>query len=145
MRYLIIENNVIINIPQASEEYALAQGWVIAPEGVGIGWMRSGPDGPWHPGAAPVDVPDQILRWQAVRALRLHADPNAAQRSCLDTVNALASGIDDESLRADLEDALQSVIYWRRTSPTLAMIAEAVGWPSEFVDSLFVAAAEYDL
>ena len=90
-------------------------------------------------------VPDQVLRWQAVRALRLHADPNAPERSCLDTVNALRDAITDELMRADLDDALQHVMTWRRESPTLMMMATAAGWSAEFVDQLFIAAAGYDL
>ena len=90
-------------------------------------------------------VPESVLRWQAVRALRLHTDPNAPQRTCLETVQALRDGIPDANMRADLDDALMHVVSWRRTSPTLAAMASAAGWTPEFVDGLFVAAESYDL
>ena len=36
--YAIIENNVVVNNVVADEDYAAEQGWVLLPEGVGIGW-----------------------------------------------------------------------------------------------------------
>ena len=93
--------------------------------------------------AAP-EVPESVLRWQAVRALRLHADPHAPERSCLATVQALRDAA-PELLRADIDDALQAVLTWRRQSPTLQQIALAADWSHEFVDQLFVAAGRYDL
>ena len=93
--------------------------------------------------AAP-EVPESVLRWQAVRALRLHADPHAPERSCLATVQALRDAA-PELQRADIDDALQNVLTWRRQSPTLQQIAQAAGWAPEFVDTLFIAAGGYDL
>ena len=146
MRCLVVESNIVTNIAEASAAYAQSQGWEPAPDGVEIGWTRTAIDQPWQPPALQVmPVPDQVLRWQAVRALRLHADPNAPERSCLDTVNALRDAITDELMRADLDDALQHVMTWRRASPTLAMMATAAGWSAEFVDQLFIDAEGYDL
>lgn len=93
--------------------------------------------------AAP-EVPESVLRWQAVRALRLHADPHAPERTCLATVHALRDAA-PELLRADIDDALQAVLTWRRQSPTLLQIAQGADWSPEFVDSLFIAAGGYDL
>lgn len=93
--------------------------------------------------AAP-EVPESVLRWQAVRALRLHSDPNDPGQSCLATVHALRDAA-PELQRADIDDALQNVLTWRRQSPTLQQIAEAAQWPPEFVDELFIAAGGYDL
>ena len=90
-------------------------------------------------------VPEAVMRGQAVRALRLHPDPNVPERTCLETVQALRDGIPDANMRADLDDALTHVVSWRRTSPTLAAMASAAGWTPEFVDGLFVAAESYDL
>jgi hypothetical protein len=36
--YAIIENNLVINSVVADADYATKQGWVLMPEGVGIGW-----------------------------------------------------------------------------------------------------------
>lgn len=147
MRHLIIENNVVVNVVQATADYAQGKGWEPAEDGVDIGWARTGLGKPWAAGTLPTanTVPEQILRWQAVRALRLHEDPSAPGTSCLDVVHAIASGIEDDNLRADVDDALQSVIYWRRNSPTLEMMARGAGWSEEFVDQLFIAAQEFDL
>ena len=144
MQYAIIENETISNIAEA--DAPLAPNWEPLPEGAARGWTRTAPGQPWQPPAPPpIEVPAEVLRWQAVRALRLHADPNAPERSCLDTVNALRDAITDELMRADVDDALLHVMTWRRASPTLAMMATAAGWSAGFVDQLFIAAAGYDL
>lgn len=148
MQYAIIENNVIDNIAESDEP--LAPNWEPLPEGTARGWSRTALGQPWIPPALPFPaVPAEVLRWQAVRALRLHDDPNAPQnapgRSCLDTINALRDAIPDENLRADVDDALLHVMTWRRASPTLAMMATSAGWSDAFVDQLFIAAAGYDL
>lgn len=59
MRYLIVDNHVIVNIVAASKDYAQSKGWPQAPDGVGIGWSRSGPSEAWQPGEplAPVEYP----------------------------------------------------------------------------------------
>ena len=36
--YAIIENDLVVNNVIADENYAAEQGWVLMPEGVGIGW-----------------------------------------------------------------------------------------------------------
>lgn len=36
--YAIIENNLVVNSVVADEDYATEQGWVLLPEGAGIGW-----------------------------------------------------------------------------------------------------------
>lgn len=50
MRYLIIDNNVIVNIVAATPDYAQSKGWPEAPDAVAIGWSRSGPSEAWKPG-----------------------------------------------------------------------------------------------
>lgn len=90
-------------------------------------------------------VPAEVMRWQAVRALRLTSDPNAPERSCLQTVQALRDAMEPGELRDDVDDALGAVINWRRASPTLCAMAAAAGWPDDFVDSLFISAAGYEL
>ena len=37
--YAVIENNLVINNVVSEPEYAAEQGWVLIPEGVGIGWL----------------------------------------------------------------------------------------------------------
>lgn len=36
--YAIIENDTVINTAVAEADYAAEQGWVLLPEGAGIGW-----------------------------------------------------------------------------------------------------------
>lgn len=36
--YAIIENNLVVNSVVADETYAIEQGWILLPEGAGIGW-----------------------------------------------------------------------------------------------------------
>lgn len=54
------------------------------------GYWTTGPElvtveVPQEPETVP-RVPAEVMRWQAVRALRLTADPNAPERSCLQAV-----------------------------------------------------------
>ncbi len=37
-KYAVIENTKVTNVAVADENYAKEQGWVLMPEGVGIGW-----------------------------------------------------------------------------------------------------------
>lgn len=130
------------NTSQTTQPGALRANWS------GFAWVSRPYELPAVEEHSP-EVPTEVLRWQAVRALRLHDDPNAPQnapgRSCLDTINAMRDAIPDENLRADVDDALLHVMTWRRASPTLAMMAASAGWSDAFVDQLFIAAAGYDL
>jgi hypothetical protein len=36
--YAIIENGLVVNAAEAEADYAAEQGWVLLPEGAGIGW-----------------------------------------------------------------------------------------------------------
>lgn len=38
MAYAIIENDIVINVVEAEEEFALANGWIELTDGAGIGW-----------------------------------------------------------------------------------------------------------
>ena len=38
MSYAIIKNALVINSVEADADYAAEQGWVLLPEGAGIGW-----------------------------------------------------------------------------------------------------------
>lgn len=147
MQYAIIENDMIVNIAEADEP--LAENWEPLPEGVGRGWVRSGPGQPWQlpalPEPAQEPVPEEVPRWQCIRALRLTADPNAPERTCLETVQMLRDAMDPGEMRDDVDDALNNVLNWRRASPTLAAMAAFAGWSAEFVDQLFRAAFSYEL
>ena len=36
--YAIIENGLVVNSAEAEADYAAEQGWILLPEGAGIGW-----------------------------------------------------------------------------------------------------------
>lgn len=38
MNYAVINDNVVVNIVISDDEYAKSQGWVLLPDGIGIGW-----------------------------------------------------------------------------------------------------------
>ena len=40
--YCIIENNLVVNVVTADDDFAQSQGWILCPEGVGIGWGYDG-------------------------------------------------------------------------------------------------------
>ena len=145
MKYAIVEDDVIVNTVEAVAP--LASNWLPMPDGAAKGWVK-GSKGNWVAPAVPepeVTVPETILRWQAVRALRLTSDPKSPGKTCLETVEMLGEAIESLYVRADLQNALYNVLTWRRNSPTLDLIAGAAGWDSAFVDSMFMTAQTYDL
>ncbi len=36
--YAVIENDLVVNSVVANDDYAAEQGWILLPDGVGIGW-----------------------------------------------------------------------------------------------------------
>ena len=40
--YAIVENGVVANVALADDGYAAERGWVLCPDGVGIGWDYAG-------------------------------------------------------------------------------------------------------
>jgi hypothetical protein len=63
-RYAVIENGKVVNIAVATPEFADEQGWVICPDGVGIGWSFDGFDEPLPP---PPDTEGEAARVRAQR------------------------------------------------------------------------------
>ena len=39
MKYAIVENNKVINVVIADEEYANQQGWIVCPNAIEIDWL----------------------------------------------------------------------------------------------------------
>lgn len=140
MRYLIIDNNVIVNIVEADSDYALGKGWEAAPEGVGIGWSRSAPGQPWVQGpdtvpAAP--VPESVTRAQGKAAL--------INAGLWPAVLAYVESIEDPMQQALAEVALNDTLEWRRDSPFLSACAAGMGLTSEQLDELFIDAKQITL
>ena len=63
-RYAIIENAKVVNIAVATPEFADSQGWVICPDGVGVGWSFDGSGEPLPP---PPDTEGEAARVRAQR------------------------------------------------------------------------------
>jgi hypothetical protein len=59
----VMENDVVVNSVIAETNYAAQQGWVLLPEGVGIGWARKA--GVW-------DNPNKPTFEQKATGVRVH-------------------------------------------------------------------------
>lgn len=70
--YAIIENNVVVNIAVAEEDFAAERGWVFLPFGVGIDWLYDGSTFSAPLGTVPTQQEQSDLRAAAYRA---EADP----------------------------------------------------------------------
>lgn len=86
----------------------------------------------------PPAAPASISRMQAQLELHATASPTNPGKTLLDDVNAAVAGASDPTIG----------IYWNtatafeRQHPKLLAMAQAMGWSSDFVDQLFIAAAE---
>lgn len=85
MRYAVIENQVVVNIAAASEEFAVSQGWVAAPENVNPGWTFDGQN--FAPPAPPTKTPEQIQQ-EVVEATQARLDAFARTRGYDDIKSA---------------------------------------------------------
>lgn len=59
-----------------------------------------------------------------------------------DKVLALRAELNDPKLEIAMEAALYDVLNWERQSPTVNMVASAIGLSSEEVDELFINASK---
>jgi hypothetical protein len=65
--YCIIENNLVVNVTTANDDFAQSQGWILCPEGVGIGWGYDGTT--FTPPANP--TPEEIQQQNKQQATQL--------------------------------------------------------------------------
>lgn len=70
--YAIIENGVVTNIAVAEEDFALEQGWLFLPFGVGIGWLY---DGSTFSAPLPYVPPKEVQSAARAEAYSKEADP----------------------------------------------------------------------
>ena len=132
MRYAIIENKVVANIVLADAEYAQSQGWIAAPDNVGIGWGYV--DGEFvEPAPQPLPVPSQITMRQARLELL-----NVGKLDDVDT--ALASIPDEQQRRAAQIEWEYSAIV-ERNAPLVQSLTPALGFTEAEMDDLFRRAA----
>ena len=89
--YAVIENNLVVNIVISEHEYAAGQGWVLASEGVGIGWSYI--DGNFINENIPViDVKDKIKA--DIAALEATITPRRTREAILGTDNGWLADIE---------------------------------------------------
>jgi hypothetical protein len=144
-RYGIIENGVVVNTTVAELEFAVSQGWVPIPDGVGPGWLYDGTtfSPPPEPPPAPVPVPASITRRQC--ALQLLAMQMATPQEALDMtksaeVPAAVAQVfsqmpDDQRILAQIDFAAAN---YYRDNQLLTMM----GLTDEEIDQFFIAAAQ---
>lgn len=129
MRRAIIENDVIVNIVEASDGFSVG---IECPAGAGIGWVRV--DGVWGPPApTPTAVPSAVTMRQARLALLgagLLDDVDAA-------INALPSP-QKEAARIEWEYS-QEV---QRHNGFVSVLAPMLGMTAAQTDNLFIGAAQ---
>lgn len=85
-------------------------------------------------------VPYEIARWQAKMTLLSAVDKDGVK--LWDKVLALRAQLQDPKLEIAMEAALYDVLNWQRNSPTVIMVAEAIGLSSKEVDELFINASK---
>jgi len=130
MKYAIIENGIVANVAEAEADFAAEQGWIELTGGAGIGWTYEG--GAFiAPPAQPVPVPETVSRFQARAAL--------LQIGKLADAEAVVAQAD-----AITQLAWSEAIEWKRSSPALNGLAEAIGLTQPEIDDLFRAAAEIE-
>ena len=130
MGYCIIENGVIVNIVEASAEFAAQNGWV-ENRGWGIGWVSDGQGG-FAPAPAPSpSVPSAVTMRQARLAL--------LGAGLLDDVDAAINGLPSpqkEAARIEWEYS-QEV---QRHNGFVSVLAPLLGLSEEQADALFIQA-----
>lgn len=127
--YCIVENDVIVNIVEASAEYAASQGWFVN-QGWGIGWVRSGGVfAPPEPQAPPEQTPHSCTRRQGLLALLSFGVKRA-------DIEAQIEAIEDEIER---EEAWIEYLAndWELTNPRLQQMWTALGGQSAQLVDLF--------
>lgn len=129
MSHCIIENDLIVNIVEATAEYAASQGW-IANEGWCIGWVRSGDTFVAPEPQAPTDpAPTQCTRRQGLLALLSYG----IKRS---DIEARIAAIEDELEREEAQIEYDAN-DWERANPRLQQMWASLGGAPEQLDDLF--------
>lgn len=131
MRAAIIENGVVVNVAEASEQFAQAKGW-IASNSAETGDLWDG-DVFTKPAPAPTPVPSAVTMRQARRALL-----EAEKLATVDALIAGMAGTAGDTARIDWEFSSEV----RRDWPLVAALAPALSLTEEAIDALFIRAAQ---
>lgn len=125
-RYAIIEGGVAVNIVEAEEAFASAQGWVSAGSG-GIGDLYANGTFTKPPSPPPV-IPQVVSRAQFILAL--------LQLDLLDEVEA-AIALADRATQINYKERLE----FERSYPLIATMAAVMGKTDAEIDALFILAS----
>lgn len=129
MRYALVQNGVVQNVIKATPEIAAQWGAIECPEHVGPGWLYDGQV--WSEAAAVVVAQTEVESHKA----RIELIVRGEWAQILAIVDAMP-----EPQRSIATEALYGPHY-KRTSPMLAILADAMGWSAADVDERFAAAA----
>lgn len=129
MRRAIIENDVIVNIVEASNGFSVG---IECPAGAGIGWVRV--DGVWGPPVPPApEVPKSVTMRQARLAL--------LGVGLLDDVEVAIAALQSpqkEAARIEWEYSHEV----QRHNGFVSVLAPMLGMTAEQTDDLFIGAAQ---
>ena len=131
MQYVIVENNIIVNVAEA--DAPLADNWEPLQVGAGIGWARTEPGMPFEaPAPAPSPVPPSVTMRQARLAL-LGAGLLASVDAAIDSLPSPQK----EAARIEWEYTTEV----QRSSGLVPMMGVALGLDDAALDTLFIEAA----
>jgi hypothetical protein len=129
--YCIVENDVIVNIVEASSEYAASQGW-IANQGWGIGWVSNGGGGFVAPEpSATAFVARTCTPAQGLVALF------AVKGITEDDVHAGIASIPDPVERYTAQIGFKRATVWEEDSPTMQLVQALLALSAQGMRELF--------
>ena len=131
MSYGILENDVIVNVVEASAEFAEEQGWIELPQNATIGWTYSA--GTFEPPATQPQEPffPTLTRKQLRNGL-LSIGVTSAEVEA--QIAAIPDPLEREAAMIDWQDT-QS---YQRDYPMITQIGAALGLPEDQIDALWL-------
>jgi hypothetical protein len=131
MKYAILNGALVVNVAEATPEFAQEQGWIEAPSGVGVGWIYS--DGDWIAPPPPPPPPIEPITMRQARLELLNIGK-------LDDVDAALAAIPDEQQRKAAQIEWEYATIIERNAPLVISLTPALGLTETEMDDLFKAA-----
>lgn len=131
MSYFVMDGDLVVNVAVAAPDFAAAQGWLPAVDGVGIGWRVQG--GGWQPPASPAPPVPAVVSMRQARLALLAA-------GLLDDVTSAIAAIPDAIARQAAQIEWDYAHEVHRTSPFVQQLGAALGLDDAALDALFVQA-----
>lgn len=140
MDYLIIKSGVVTNIVVADDEFAAQQGWLPAPDGVGIGWRqeRTGAFSP--PPEAPPSLSEMRASMRRLSRMEFKLMLRGLGHTEQQVTEAFAA-IADPELRYLVDLAWREASYFRRSDELIDPAGAALDMPPEDIDAAWLAFA----